>query len=81
MLTVSGTGFPVGDIVFVQIGSSTFDADVVCDLAVSEDGTIAGNKSNGNCQVPSVSTGAEPLVAIDQQNQGVIAKGTNFNVT
>jgi len=80
-LTVSGTGWITGDTVFVQIGSSTFDSEVVCVLTASEDGTIIGNKTNGDCQVPSVATGLQPLVAIDQQNQGVIATGAKFNVT
>jgi hypothetical protein len=80
-LTVSGSGWPAGDSIFVQIGSSTFDADVVCVLTASDDGTIAGNQSGNSCQVPNVTTGSQPLVAIDEQSQGVRATGANFTVT
>jgi hypothetical protein len=80
-LTVSGNGWPAGDTIFVQIGSSTFDSDVVCVLTASSDGTIAGNQPNGSCAVPSVATGSQPLVAIDDQHQGVIANGSAFTVT
>ena len=81
-LTVNGSGWPAGDTIFVQIGSATFDTDVVCALTTASDGTIGGNLTNGNCHVPTgTGTGSLPLVAIDQQNQGVRATGTNFNVT
>jgi hypothetical protein len=80
-LTVSGNGWPAGDAIFIQIGSSAFDSDVVCVLTASSDGTIAGNQPNGSCAVPSVATGSQPLVAIDDQHQGVIAHGSAFSVT
>ena len=80
-LRVSGSGWPVGDTIFIQIGSSSFDTDVVCALTVSSDGTIAGSQPNGNCRVPTIATGSQPLVAIDEQRQGVVATGTAFNVT
>jgi hypothetical protein len=50
-------------------------------LTASSDGTIAGNQPNGSCAVPSVATGSQPLVAIDDQHQGVIANGSAFTVT
>jgi hypothetical protein len=78
---VSGSGWPAGDTIFIQIGSSTFDNDVACTLTASSDGTIAGNQPNGGCVVPSIATGSQPLVAIDEQNQGVVAKGAAFTVT
>jgi hypothetical protein len=80
-LTVTGSNWTAGDTIFVQIGSSAFDADMVCALTASPEGTIAGTKPNGNCQVPRVPAGSQTLVAIDQQNQGVIATGAKFNVT
>jgi hypothetical protein len=80
-LTVSGSGWPAGDLIFVQIGSTTFDVDVVCALTVTSDGTILGNQPNANCKVPAVGTGSQPLVAIDDQNQGVAATHANFTVT
>ena len=81
-LTVTGSGWPAGDTIFVQIGSTTFNTDDVCELTAASDGTIGGNLPNGGCHVPAaVPTGSQPLVGIDQQNQGVRATGTNFNVT
>lgn len=79
-LVVTGGGWHAGDEILVQIGSATFDADVVCVLTASSDGTIAGNKPNGNCQVPDVPNGSRSLVAIDEQNQSVKAVGTAFTV-
>jgi IPT/TIG domain len=75
-LTVSGFGWPAGDLVFVQIGSSSFGTDVACELSVGSDGTIAGNQAGNNCAVPNVPKGSEPVVAIDDQQRGVIATGT-----
>jgi hypothetical protein len=80
-LTVSGAGFPAGDSIFVQIGSTNFDQDVVCAIIAAPDGTIAGNQASNSCTVPSVPTGSHPLVAIDEQQEGVRAFGTNFTVT
>jgi IPT/TIG domain len=82
VVTVTGSGWPKGDLIFVQIGSSTFDASgfVVCDLTASSDGTIAGNQSSNNCTVPHTAKGTQPLVAIDDQHQGVVATST-FKVT
>jgi hypothetical protein len=81
-LTVGGSGWPAGDAIFVQIGSATFDTDIVCVLTAAPDGTIGGNATNGNCHVPmGLATGSQPLVAIDEQNEGVQTKGTNFTVT
>ena len=79
-LTLSGSGWPAGDTIFVQIGSTTFDTEVVCALVASPDGTIAGNKTNGNCAIPNAPAGSRVLFAIDQQNQGVIANGTTYKV-
>jgi hypothetical protein len=80
-LTVSGGGWPAGDSIFVQIGSNVFDTDVACVLTANLNGQILGNKSSSSCQVPSVGIGSQPLVAIDEQSQGVLAKGANFKVT
>ena len=80
-LTVTGGGWLPGDLVFVQIGSTTFNTDDVCELTVGSDGTIAGNKPGSGCQVPNVPAASQPLVAIDDQNQGVQATGTSFTVT
>ena len=41
-LTVSGSGWPAGDEVFVQIGSATFGSDVVCALVADSTGKISG---------------------------------------
>ena len=80
-LTVTGTGWPAGDAIFVQIGSTAFDTDVACVLTVAADGTIAGNKPGSGCQVPNVPTGNQPLYAVDDQHPGVAAKGAVFKVT
>jgi len=80
-LTVSGAGFPAGDSIFVQIGSTSFDQDVVCVITAAPDGTISGNKASNNCVVPNVPVGSQPLVAIDEQQQGVRATGAKFGVT
>ena len=77
--TISGTGWPAGDTVFIQIGSTSFDSDVVCALTASSTGTIAGTQANG-CVVPDVLAGTEPLAAIDEQQQGIVYHGT-FKVT
>ena len=79
-LKVSGSGWPVGDLIFVQIGSPNFGTDVACELTVAADGTITGNQPNGGCAVPSISTGSQPVVAIDDQNRGVLVNGTAFTV-
>src|SRR5581483_434191 len=72
-LTVSGSGWPVGDTVYVQIGSASINNDVVCELAVSSTGKISGNHASNGCAVPQVPNGTQPLVAIDGQHQGVTA--------
>ena|ERR1700688_243434 len=79
-LTVSGAGWPAGDSIFVQIGSTTFDQDVVCSTAARPNGTISASQATNNCVVPNVHVGSQPLVAIDEQQQGVRATGT-FTVT
>jgi hypothetical protein len=79
-LTVSGSGWPAGDAIFVQIGSTTFDTDVVCPLAASASGTISGTLAANNCRVPNVPAGTRTLVAIDEQNQGVQTTGASFKV-
>jgi hypothetical protein len=73
--TITGSNWPAGDLIFVQIGSTTFDSDVVCALTASSSGTIAGSGTNG-CVVPNVQHGSEPLVAIDDQQQGVVYHST-----
>jgi hypothetical protein len=80
-LTVSGGGWPAGDNVFVQIGSTSLGTDVVCQLKANASGQIAGDKFTNNCVVPSVGLGSQVLVGIDSAQQGVVAHGTNFNVT
>jgi hypothetical protein len=77
-LTVSGSGWPAGDSIFVQIGSATFGTDVVCVLVASSGGAISGPPAD--CPVPTVPAGSQQLVAIDDQNQGVKATGTAFKV-
>jgi hypothetical protein len=77
-LTVSGSGWPAGDTVFVQIGSTSFDSDVVCVLVASSTGKISGIPAS--CVVPNVPNGTQPLVGIDEQNLGVVAHST-FLVT
>ena len=79
-LAVSGSGWPAGDEVFVQIGSATFDNDVVCVLVADSTGKISGTDAANGCAVPNVPNGTQPLVAIDAQNQGVVAHST-FHVT
>src|SRR5579864_2424019 len=79
-LTVTGGGWPAGNLVVVQIGSTGFGTDIVCELTAGSGGTIAGTKSNGNCQVPNVPAGTRTLVAIDDQNQTIKATGANFTV-
>src|SRR6516164_8193284 len=73
-LTVSGSGWPAGDAVFVQIGSTSFDSDVACVLVASPTGNISGIPAS--CVVPNVPHGTQPLVGIDEQNQGVVAHST-----
>jgi hypothetical protein len=79
-LTVSGSGWPAGDAIFVQIGSTSFDNDVVCVLTASATGKISGTQASNGCVVPGVPNGTQPLVGIDEQNQGVVAHST-FDVT
>ena len=79
-LTVSGSGWPAGDEVFVQIGSATFGSDVVCALVADSTGKISGTHAGNACAVPNVPNGTQPLVAIDGQNQGVVAHSTSFVV-
>ena len=79
-LTVSGSGWPAGDEVFVQIGSATFDNDVVCVLIASSTGKISGTQAANGCVIPNVPNGTQPLVGIDDEKQGVISHST-FHVT
>lgn len=66
-LTVSGSGWPAGDTVFIQIGSASFDSDVVCVLTANAGGKISGTQAANSCQVPNVANGVQPLVGIDEQ--------------
>jgi hypothetical protein len=79
-LNVTGDGWPANDGVWVQIGSATAGTDVVCFLTATSTGHIQGNQSNPNCQVPSVATGSQPLVGIDNNQRAVTVTGTPFTV-
>src|SRR4029077_8405976 len=80
-LAVRGANWPAGNQIFVQIGSTVFDTDVVCVLTVASDGAIGGNQPNGGCQVPNVPAGTQPMIAIDDQQQGVRTIAATFKVT
>jgi hypothetical protein len=75
-LTVTGSGWPAGSTVFVQIGSTSFDTDVACVLTASASGAISGTQAANGCVVPNVASGSQPLVGIDEQNLGVVSHGT-----
>jgi hypothetical protein len=79
-LTVSGSGWPAGATVFVQIGSTSFDTDVVCVLTANASGAVSGSQATNGCVVPNVPHGSEPLVGIDEQSMGTVSHGT-FAVT
>jgi hypothetical protein len=72
-LTVSGSGWPAGDAIFVQIGSTSFDTDVVCVLTANASGAISGTQAANGCVVPNVPSGSQPLVGVDEQSLGVVS--------
>jgi hypothetical protein len=75
-LTVTGSGWPAGDTIFVQIGSTSFDTDIVCVLTANASGAISGTPAANGCEVPNVATGTQPLVGIDEQGLGIVSHGT-----
>jgi hypothetical protein len=75
-LTVTGSGWPAGDSVFIQIGSTSFDADVACVLTANASGAISGTQAANGCVVPNVAKGAQPLVGVDEQSLGVVSHAT-----
>lgn len=79
-LTVSGSGWPAGGTVFVQIGSASFDTDVVCVLTANASGAVSGTQAANGCVVPNVPHGSQPLVGIDEQSMTTVSHGT-FAVT
>ena len=74
-LTVSGAGWPAGDVVQVQIGGLT-----VCQLPASAQESVSGDQSNG-CRVPpGLSAGSYALTAADLMNGSEQATGTSFTI-
>jgi len=75
-LTVSGGGWPAGDTISIQIGSTSFDTDVACVLTANASGKISGTQAANGCVVPNVAKGAQPLVGLDEQSLGVVSHGS-----
>jgi hypothetical protein len=80
-LTVTGSGWPAGDSIYIQIGATTPGNNVACSLSAGRNGTIAGTQYYGGCQVPTtVPGGRYKVYAVDGNNPAIAVTGPYFNL-